>query len=52
MNLKSIIAILAVAGAPVCGQAQNPTPAKVTKADANRDHSQTISSNRSADNLL
>jgi ABC-type transporter MlaC component len=34
MNLKSIIAILAVAGAPVCAQAQNPTPAKVTKADA------------------
>ena len=34
MNLKPIVAILAVAGAPLCAQAQNPPPAKVTKADA------------------
>jgi hypothetical protein len=34
MNLKPIVAILAVAGAPLCAQAQNPSPAKVTKADA------------------
>jgi hypothetical protein len=34
MNLKSIVAILAVAGAPLCAQAQNTPPAKVTKADA------------------
>ena len=34
MNLKSIVAILAIAGAPISAQAQNPPPAKVTKADA------------------
>jgi len=34
VNLKPIVAILAVAGAPLCAKAQNPSPAKVTKADA------------------
>ena len=34
MNLRLIVTILVIAAAPVCAQAQKPTPAKVTKADA------------------
>jgi hypothetical protein len=30
------VTILVIAAAPVCAQAQNPTPAKVTKADAQK----------------
>ena len=36
MNLKLIAATLMIAAAPVCVQAQNPSAAKVTKADAQR----------------
>jgi ABC-type transporter MlaC component len=36
MNLKSIAAILLIVAVPVCVQAQKPTPAKVTKADAQK----------------
>jgi peptidoglycan hydrolase CwlO-like protein len=35
MNRKFIVAILLIA-VPVCAQAQKPSPAKVTKADAQR----------------
>ena len=34
MNLKLIIAISVIAAMPVCAQAQKPSAAKVTKADA------------------
>jgi hypothetical protein len=34
MNLKMIVAILVIAALPVCAQAQKPSAAKVTKADA------------------
>jgi len=34
MNLKLIVAILVIAAVPVCAQAQAPSAAKVTKADA------------------
>ena len=36
MNLKSIATILVLAAAPVCAQAQQSTPAKPTKADAQK----------------
>ena len=36
MNLKLIAATLMIAAAPVCAQAQKPSAAKVTKADAQR----------------
>ena len=36
MNLRLIVTILVVAAAPVCAQAQKPTPATVTKADAQK----------------
>ena len=36
MNLRLIVTILVIAAAPVCAQAQNSTPAKVTKADAQK----------------
>ena len=36
MNLRLIITILVIAAAPECAQAQKPTPAKVTKADAQK----------------
>jgi hypothetical protein len=31
-----IVTILVIAAAPICAQAQKPTPAKVTKADAQK----------------
>jgi hypothetical protein len=34
MNLKLTVAILVIAAVPVCAQAQAPSAAKVTKADA------------------
>jgi hypothetical protein len=34
VNLRLMVTILVIATAPVCAQAQKPTPAKVTKADA------------------
>ena len=36
MNLRLIITILVIVAAPVCAQAQKPTLAKVTKADAQK----------------
>ena len=36
MDLRLILTILVVAAAMPCAQAQKPTPAKVTKADAQR----------------
>ena len=36
MNLKLIVAILVIAAVPVCAQAQPPSTAKVTKADAQK----------------
>ena len=36
MNLKLIVAILVIAAVPVCAQAQAPSAAKVTKADAQK----------------
>ena len=36
MNLRSIVTILVVAAVPVCAQAQKPSAAKVTKADAQK----------------
>ena len=36
MNLRLLVTILVIAAAPVCAQAQNSTPAKVTKADAQK----------------
>ena len=36
MNLKLIIAILVIAAVPLCAQAQPPSAAKVTKADAQK----------------
>ena len=36
MNLRLIVTILVIAAAPICAQAQKPTPAKVTKADAQK----------------
>jgi hypothetical protein len=36
MNLKVIVAILVIAALPVCAQAQKPSAAKVTKADAQK----------------
>jgi hypothetical protein len=36
MNRKSVVAILLVAAVPVCAQAQKPSAAKVTKADAQK----------------
>lgn len=35
-NLRLSVTILVIAAAPVCAQAQNSTPAKVTKADAQK----------------
>jgi hypothetical protein len=34
MNLKLVVAILVIAAVPVFAQAQKPSAAKVTKADA------------------
>ena len=36
MNLKLIVAILVIAAVPVFAQAQPPSTAKVTKADAQK----------------
>jgi hypothetical protein len=36
VNLRLIVTILVIAVAPICAQAQRPTPAKVTKADAQK----------------
>ena len=36
MNPKLIVAILMIAAVPVCAQAQKPSAAKVTKADAQK----------------
>ena len=36
MNLRLIVTILVIAATPICAQAQKPTPAKVTKADAQK----------------
>ena len=36
MNLRLIVTILEIAAAPVSAQAQMPTPATVTKADAQK----------------
>ena len=36
MKLKLIVAILVIAAVPVCAQAQPPSTAKVTKADAQK----------------
>ena len=36
MSLKLIVAILVIATMPVCAQAQAPSAAKVTKADAHK----------------
>ena len=36
MNLKLIVAILVITAVPVCAQAQPPSTAKVTKADAQK----------------
>jgi hypothetical protein len=36
MNLKVIVAILVIVALPVCAQAQKPSAAKVTKADAQK----------------
>ena len=36
MNLRLVVTILVIAAAPICAQAQKPTPAKVTKADAQK----------------
>jgi hypothetical protein len=36
VNLRLIVTILVIAAAPECAQAQKPTPAKVTKADAQK----------------
>jgi ABC-type transporter MlaC component len=36
VNLRLIVTILVIAAAPRCAQAQKPTPAKVTKADAQK----------------
>jgi len=36
MNLKQIVAILAIVALPVCAQAQKPSAAKVTKADVQK----------------
>ena len=33
VNLRLIVTILVIAAAPICAQAQRPTPAKVTKMD-------------------
>jgi hypothetical protein len=33
VNLRLVVTILVIAAAPVCAQAQKPTPATVTKAD-------------------
>jgi hypothetical protein len=35
-NLRLIVTILVIAAAPACAQAQNSTPARVTKADAQK----------------
>jgi hypothetical protein len=36
VNLRLIVTILVVAAAPICAQAQRPTPAKVAKSDAQK----------------
>ncbi|MGB8579080.1 MAG: hypothetical protein WCD56_21360 [Pseudolabrys sp.] len=36
MNLKLVVVILAIAAVPVCAQAQKPSAAMVTKADAQK----------------
>jgi hypothetical protein len=36
VNLKLIVAILVIAAVPVCAQAQKPSAAKMTKADAQK----------------
>jgi ABC-type transporter MlaC component len=46
-----IVTILVIAAAPVCAQAQKPTPAKVTKADAQK-VLKIISSDKASPNLL
>ena len=36
MNLRLMVTILVIAAAPICAQAQRPTPAKVAKSDAQK----------------
>jgi peptidoglycan hydrolase CwlO-like protein len=36
MNLRLVVAILAIAAVPVCAQAQTPGAAKLTRADAQK----------------
>ena len=48
MNLKLIVAILVIAAVPVCAQAQAPSAAKVTKADAQK----VVNLEQKADNNL
>ncbi|MGB9045661.1 MAG: hypothetical protein WCC81_24795 [Pseudolabrys sp.] len=36
MNLRLIVTILVIAAVPVCAQAQNPSAAKLTRADAQK----------------
>ena len=36
MDLRLIVTILVIAAAPICAQAQRPTPAKVAKSDAQK----------------
>ena len=36
MNLKLIVAILVIGAVPACAQAQNPSAAKLTRADAQK----------------
>jgi ABC-type transporter MlaC component len=36
VNLRLVVTILVIVAAPICAQAQKPTPAKVTKADAQK----------------
>ena len=36
MNLKLIAAILVIGAVPVCAQAQNPSAAKLTRADVQK----------------
>jgi hypothetical protein len=36
VNLRLIVTILVMAAAPICAQAQKPSPTKVTRADAQK----------------
>jgi hypothetical protein len=36
VDLRLIVTILVIAAAPICAQAQRPTPAKVAKSDAQK----------------